>query len=80
MRHFCKFCKAHNISDPCLPDKSQDKRNFFMAMYASYLALGHTLLAKIIKANTMMLYLKAAALLCEPRRNHFRTKKMGINT
>eukprot|EP00957_Ditylum_brightwellii_P109378 8343346-Ditylum_brightwellii.AAC.1 len=67
MRHFCKFCKAHNISDPCLHDKSQDERNLFMAMYASYLALDHTLLAKSIKANTMMLYLKAAALLCEPR-------------
>eukprot|EP00957_Ditylum_brightwellii_P023294 1757842-Ditylum_brightwellii.AAC.1 len=37
-----------------------------MAMYASYLALGHTLLVKSIKATTMMRYLKAAALLCEP--------------
>eukprot|EP00957_Ditylum_brightwellii_P044706 3389692-Ditylum_brightwellii.AAC.1 len=67
MRHFCKFCKAYNISDPRIPNKSQDERNFFMAMHASYLALGHTLLAKSIKANTMMFYLKAAALLCEPR-------------
>eukprot|EP00957_Ditylum_brightwellii_P116111 8857221-Ditylum_brightwellii.AAC.1 len=63
MRHFYKFCKAHNISDPCLPDKSLDECNFFMAMYASYLALGHTLLTKSIKANIIMLYLKAAALL-----------------
>eukprot|EP00957_Ditylum_brightwellii_P011132 843718-Ditylum_brightwellii.AAC.1 len=67
MRHFCKFYKTHNISDLCLPDKSQDERNFFMAMYASCLALGHTLLAKSIKADTMMLYFKATALLCEPR-------------
>eukprot|EP00957_Ditylum_brightwellii_P166275 12658438-Ditylum_brightwellii.AAC.1 len=67
MRHFCKFCKAHNISDSCLPDKFQDEQNFFMAIYASYLALGHTLLAKSIKATNMMLYLKAAALLSEPR-------------
>eukprot|EP00957_Ditylum_brightwellii_P080197 6099456-Ditylum_brightwellii.AAC.1 len=66
MRHFCKFCKAHNSSDPCLPDKSQDEHNFFMVMYASYLALGHTLQAKSIKANTIMFYLNAAALLCEP--------------
>eukprot|EP00957_Ditylum_brightwellii_P173163 13182319-Ditylum_brightwellii.AAC.1 len=28
----------------------------------------HTLLTKSIKSNTMILYLKAAALLCEPRR------------
>eukprot|EP00957_Ditylum_brightwellii_P171849 13082098-Ditylum_brightwellii.AAC.1 len=75
MRHFCKLCKAHNISDPCLADKSQDECTFFMVMYASYLALDHTLLAKSIKANTMILYLKAAALLYESRR----TKKMGIN-
>eukprot|EP00957_Ditylum_brightwellii_P166461 12670946-Ditylum_brightwellii.AAC.1 len=39
-----------------------------MDMYAPYLALGHTLLAKSIKANTIMLYVKTAALLCEPRR------------
>eukprot|EP00957_Ditylum_brightwellii_P135630 10342455-Ditylum_brightwellii.AAC.1 len=30
--------------------------------------MGHTLLAKSIKSNTIRLYLKAAALLCEPRR------------
>eukprot|EP00957_Ditylum_brightwellii_P008966 678410-Ditylum_brightwellii.AAC.1 len=68
MRHFCKFCQSHNVSDPCLPDKSQDTHNFFMAMYASGLAMGYTLLAKSIKANTMLLYFKAAALLCDPRR------------
>eukprot|EP00957_Ditylum_brightwellii_P050727 3846440-Ditylum_brightwellii.AAC.1 len=29
--------------------------------------MGHTLLVKSIKSNTIMLYLKAAALLCKPR-------------
>eukprot|EP00957_Ditylum_brightwellii_P009350 707354-Ditylum_brightwellii.AAC.1 len=38
-----------------------------MAMYASYLAMGHTLLVKCIKSNTIMLYLKATVLLLEPR-------------
>eukprot|EP00957_Ditylum_brightwellii_P088149 6714366-Ditylum_brightwellii.AAC.1 len=47
MRHFCKSCQSHSISDPCVPEKSQDER---------------------IKSNTIMLYLKVAALLCEPRR------------
>eukprot|EP00957_Ditylum_brightwellii_P112467 8574549-Ditylum_brightwellii.AAC.1 len=39
-----------------------------MAMYTSCLAIGHTLLAKSIKFNTIMCCLQAAALLCEPRR------------
>eukprot|EP00957_Ditylum_brightwellii_P005805 442199-Ditylum_brightwellii.AAC.1 len=30
--------------------------------------MGHTLSAKSIKANTIVLHLKASALLCEPRR------------
>eukprot|EP00957_Ditylum_brightwellii_P106533 8128478-Ditylum_brightwellii.AAC.1 len=39
-----------------------------MAKYHLYLAMGHIVLAKSIKSNTIRLYLKAAALLCEPRR------------
>eukprot|EP00957_Ditylum_brightwellii_P062419 4737000-Ditylum_brightwellii.AAC.1 len=35
-----------------------------MAMYAS---MSNTLLSDSIKANTIMLYLKAADMLCEPR-------------
>eukprot|EP00957_Ditylum_brightwellii_P187454 14276213-Ditylum_brightwellii.AAC.1 len=68
IRHFSRFCQSHNISDSCIPDKSQDERTFFMAMHASYLTMDHTLLAKSIKSNTIRLYLKAAALYCEPRR------------
>eukprot|EP00957_Ditylum_brightwellii_P026172 1979948-Ditylum_brightwellii.AAC.1 len=68
MRHFCKFWQSHRVSDPCTPDKSQNEQNSFKAMYASHLAMGHTLLAKSIKSNTIMLFLKAAVLLCEPRR------------
>ena len=68
MRHFCNFCHIHSIHDPCLPDKTQDERNFNMAMYASHLAMGNTLLSQSIKSNTNRLYLKAAAMLSEPRR------------
>ena len=68
MRHFCKFCHMHSVHDPCLPDKTQDERNFFMAMYASHLAMGNTLLSQSIKSNTIRLYLKAASMLSEPRR------------
>eukprot|EP00957_Ditylum_brightwellii_P191245 14562099-Ditylum_brightwellii.AAC.1 len=57
----------HSVPDPCLPDKTQDEQTFFMAMYASHLAMGNTLLSQSIKANTTRLYLKAAAILSEPR-------------
>eukprot|EP00957_Ditylum_brightwellii_P175142 13334661-Ditylum_brightwellii.AAC.1 len=67
MRHFYKFCHMYSAPDPCLPDKVQDEQNLFMAMYASHLAMGNTLLSQSIKANTIRLYLKAASLLSEPR-------------
>eukprot|EP00957_Ditylum_brightwellii_P203750 15336029-Ditylum_brightwellii.AAC.1 len=67
MRHFCKFCHMHSVPDLCLTDKLQDEQNFFMTMYASHLAMGNTLLSQSIKANIIRLYLKAAAMLCEPR-------------
>eukprot|EP00957_Ditylum_brightwellii_P033562 2543961-Ditylum_brightwellii.AAC.1 len=38
-----------------------------MAMYASDLVTGNTLLSQSIKTNTIRLHLKAAAMLCEPR-------------
>eukprot|EP00957_Ditylum_brightwellii_P145896 11110272-Ditylum_brightwellii.AAC.1 len=38
-----------------------------MAMYASHLAMGNTLLSQSIKSNTTTLYLKAASMLSAPR-------------
>eukprot|EP00957_Ditylum_brightwellii_P034143 2588003-Ditylum_brightwellii.AAC.1 len=38
-----------------------------MAMYASRLAMGNTLLSQSIKSNTIRLYLKAVSMLSEPR-------------
>eukprot|EP00957_Ditylum_brightwellii_P076361 5803597-Ditylum_brightwellii.AAC.1 len=67
MRHFCNFCHMYSVPDPCLPDKAQDEQNVFMAIYASHLAMGNTLLSQSIKANNIRLYLKAAAMLSEPR-------------
>ena len=68
MRFFCKLCIKHNIRDPCLPDKSQDKRNFFMAMYALHIISGENLVCRAVKVNTVKMYLTAAADLYKPRR------------
>eukprot|EP00957_Ditylum_brightwellii_P001248 97589-Ditylum_brightwellii.AAC.1 len=64
MRCFYKFCQSHSISNPCIHDKFQDEHNLFIAMHASCLAIVHTLLTKDIESNTIMTYLRAAALLC----------------
>eukprot|EP00957_Ditylum_brightwellii_P128897 9832140-Ditylum_brightwellii.AAC.1 len=39
-----------------------------MAMYASHLPMGNTLLSQSIKSDTIRLYLKVAAMLSVPRR------------
>eukprot|EP00957_Ditylum_brightwellii_P099490 7578628-Ditylum_brightwellii.AAC.1 len=60
MRYFCKFCHHYSVPVPCLPDNAQDEQNLFVVIYASLVAMGHTLLYKIIKPNTIQLYFKAA--------------------
>eukprot|EP00957_Ditylum_brightwellii_P006516 493543-Ditylum_brightwellii.AAC.2 len=39
-----------------------------MAMYASHLAMDNSLLSQSIQSNTIRMYLKASAMLSEPRR------------
>ena len=68
MRFFCKFYIKHKIKDTCLPDKKQDQRNFFMAMYALHIISGESLVCRAVKVSTVKLYLKAAEELCKPRR------------
>jgi hypothetical protein len=56
------FCRRHAISDPgLLCVDSYQEANLIFAMFAVYLALGHTLLCKTIKSATISNYLRVAA-------------------
>lgn len=56
------FCEKHGIPDPCLLNiATYQEACLIFAMYAVYLALGHTLHCKTIKSGTITNYLRAAA-------------------
>ena len=71
-----------HIEDPCLPNTPQNERSFFMACYAASLIAGENLVCKAIKKDTINRYLKAAALLCVPRKlldpRHDEQGRMGF--
>ncbi len=55
VRHWFKYCNEHRV-DPYLEPYNQRQRNIHLALYAQYLALGHTIISVLIKASTIDAY------------------------
>ncbi len=56
------FCQQHGITDTCMLNvESYQEATLIFAMFATFLALSHTLLCKTIKSVTISNYLHAVA-------------------